>query len=462
MTNIRSFFLFFAALVVLAGCQSMEIAAISQNISDAAKKTFSLNSKQASAEKETVILLPEVLATSVASVDVNKGFDNAIKTAVESDPSVLAARGEYEQRLASTRITASQKEFQVSGTAYGGVEDVTDETAGLALVLNANRLLFDGGQIENQISADELAAKSALNNFRTRAEEKALEALSVWVELERYKELESLINARLSVLDPLISQLEEVAAAGIGDVSQVAAAQRTVSMIRVAQTDVEERLEQSKVNFMNVFGMLPTSTMYNAAKVSKAVPELVNSEIVMGSPALKAQYAAYQAAFSVLKAVEARDSYTVVFESKLQRPLGNSTYDSDESVGLVVRKTLFNGNKLKPEIDKARANAATQLEILKSTYRQGKRLVDNAQQTIISMDRAIQIAKENAENAREEIRYLRKQLVIGQSTLDSVLSAEARLYGAESKEIDFLADRRAAELRILSALGRLSQLFNLK
>ena len=49
----------------------------------------------------------------------------------------------------------------------------------------------------------------------------------------------------------------------------------------------------------------------------------------------------------------------------------------------------------------------------------------------------------------------------GQSTLDSVLSAEARLYDAEAKEIDFIADRHQAELTILTATGQLSGFLNI-
>ena len=56
----------------------------------------------------------------------------------------------------------------------------------------------------------------------------------------------------------------------------------------------------------------------------------------------------------------------------------------------------------------------------------------------------------------DEIIYLKQQLVIGGSTLDSVLSAEARLYEAESKEINFLAEKRKAQLAIVSNLGLLS------
>ena len=78
------------------------------------------------------------------------------------------------------------------------------------------------------------------------------------------------------------------------------------------------------------------------------------------------------------------------------------------------------------------------------------------------MDRAIAIAVENAENSSEEIDFLRKQLIIGQSTLDSVLSAEARLYDAQSKEINFLSDRKKAEITLLATFGLFVELFNLQ
>ena len=41
--------------------------------------------------------------------------------------------------------------------------------------------------------------------------------------------------------------------------------------------------------------------------------------------------------------------------------------------------------------------------------------------------------------------------------MDSVLSAEATLYEAESKEIKFLTEKRKSELLIVSTLGLLSR-----
>ena len=71
------------------------------------------------------------------------------------------------------------------------------------------------------------------------------------------------------------------------------------------------------------------------------------------------------------------------------------------------------------------------------------------------MDLAIKLSRDNSAVTKDEIAYLRQQLIIGGSTLDSVLSAEARLYEAENKETTFIAERRKSELLILSGLGLL-------
>ena len=87
--------------------------------------------------------------------------------------------------------------------------------------------------------------------------------------------------------------------------------------------------------------------------------------------------------------------------------------------------------------------------------REGVRVIESARQNIESMDKAIALARENASLTADEIVYLRQQLIIGGSTLDSVLSAEARLYEAESKEINFIAEKRQSQLVIVTALGLL-------
>jgi outer membrane protein TolC len=450
-----------SSLLIFSGCTSQNIETLIEKPLSFIQPELEGNLEAVTSTSAQAIPLLKLVENAFGEVNVDAGFGKSIKSAVESDPIVIAAKKQYDAELALVEALKSGKDFQVSGAVYSGVEDVSDETAGIAIVLSANRLLFDGGQLDNQISSTELGASAALNGYQATVNDRALNAAKAWVELKRFQALENLITSRLEVLDPLIIQLEKVAAAGVGDVSQVAAAQRTVTLIRVTQTEVSEKLEQARVNFISHFGKLPRDAFYNPEAFSEAIPDSLTQKHILSAPALKAEYAAYQATVAMLNSIEARDNYNIGVEAKLQRPFGGSGYDSDESVGLVFKRILYDGKKLESEIDQAKSQVEAQSNSLNAVYRKGKSIVDGGQKTIESMERAMLLAAQNADNAREEISYLKKQLVIGQSTLDSVLSAEARLYDAESQELNFLANKHMAELTILAALGLLSEVLEI-
>ena len=147
-------------------------------------------------------------------------------------------------------VNKAQKDFQVGTTLYGGIEDVTDNTKGLAVSVNASRLVFDGGKLDLQIASSAFTAESAKMNLAALIDQRASELCRIWLELDKYRTLKRQIDKRLAVLDPLILQLEQVAKAGVGDVSKVTAAQRTVSAIRVEETNIAEGLLRQNWNFL--------------------------------------------------------------------------------------------------------------------------------------------------------------------------------------------------------------------
>ena len=116
---------------------------------------------------------------------------------------------------------------------------------------------------------------------------------------------------------------------------------------------------------------------------------------------------------------------------------------------------------LDAQVKEAEALANASLAKIKATYRKGAISVQVALQNIESMEKAILIARENAQLTSDEIIYLKQQLIIGGSTLDSVLSAEAQLYEAESKEIKFLTEKYKSEAVIASSLGLFSSVLDL-
>ena len=462
-----NYFKFLLVSAFLGGCQAVEFSQLTPKPTsflaqiikpkDSAGKYIQTkaNSEQVEVVSKTESL-GEVLSDTLADKNTGSDFASAMKYALNSDPKIILQRRDVDAKLASIGYTEAQKDFQVTSTIYGGIEDITDNTKGIAVSLNASRLLYDGGLIDAQVDAARYAAEAAKFRLVATINERALRFGTYWIELEKYQTLQKKIDSRLAVLDPLIEQLEKVADAGLGDLSKVTAAQRTVATIRVAETNIAEGLAQAKLDFLNAFGELEFDIAYDVDFVSGLLPSEVNDDLAETAPLLLSLYSDYKASLTKVASIEAKDGFNVGFEARAMRPFAGSAADSDESFGLVARKTLFNSKTIDSEKEEAVSRSAAISEEIRATYREGVRAIRTSQQNIASMDKAIVLARKNAEITAEEIIYLKQQLIIGGSTLDSVLSAEARLYEAEAKEINFLAEKRKSQLTIASALGLLS------
>ena len=461
--NFRFFFYLINIAIVsfsVAGCQYPKISNFKEKAASVINPKKMLtnveNTAQNGSSKNHARPLNEILTGSLADRNGGTTFKAVLSAALDKDPVVISQRRTVKAKLAAINSSQAKKKYQVTSTVYGGIEDITDNTKGIALGLNASRLISDGGKLDAIIAGKNFEAEAAQLNLSATVNERAYSIGVVWLEIEKYKNLKILIDDRIAVLDPLIDQLEQVAKAGIGDVGKVAAAQRTVSGIRVTQTGISEGLAKAQLEYSNAYGYVDKSISYDPQFIRDLLPDTIQDGLAKNSPLLLAMYAKYQASLSRVTAVRADDDFNVGLEARVMRPFAGSGYDSDESVGLVARKTLYNGGMLESDIDEAEAISEATLAEIEAAYRSGTSIIQSAQQSKESMQKAIDLARENAKLTADEIIYLRQQLIIGESSLDSVLSAEARLYEAESQEIKFVTEKHKAELLIASTLGLLA------
>ena len=80
---------------------------------------------------------------------------------MNKDPLVITQRQIKRAKLASIGSSEAKKKYQITSVLYGGIEDITDNTKGVAVGLNAKRLLFDGGVLEAEIAAKSFEAEAA-------------------------------------------------------------------------------------------------------------------------------------------------------------------------------------------------------------------------------------------------------------------------------------------------------------
>ena len=438
----------------LAACEKAGVSFMEGSIP---ASTVNDGSDKISKSKRPTLDVVALIGGPPSKVEFDKGFASAMRQAVEQDPLVKAAKNAVAANKANIRVSESGRDIQLKSTILGGVEDISDEEIGVAAIVTANRMLYDGGMLDAKIDADKFTTKASEQEYMAVRGDRALQLAHAWIELDRYQSLKELIDSRLTVVAPIVDQLERVAVSGAGDVSQVASARRIVSSILVAEAEVSGRYQQASISFINGFGHLPSKVKYDASWVSNLLPDSKPEYLAENSPKLLTKYWNYRAAEASVAATKAKNNFQIGFKVRLQRPFGGSGMNSDESVGIGIEKDFYQGDQLKAQVDRAEAIADAKAAEVSAVFQQGALVISSSRESIDIINKSIALAKYNAKNAREEIDFSRKQLIIGGSTLESVLSAEARLYQAESKEIDFVAERRKAEVTILSLTGFFSQ-----
>ena len=141
---------------LVASCQSTDLMDLTERpLSFIKEGGSSIVSSVFSEERNSSIpvnkSLNELLEGQNVSAEFSSGFKAAITSAINSDPIVISKRKNLKSLASGIDVIKSSKEFQVSGSLYGGVEDITDHSNGAAVVLDANRMLYDGGLIDAQI-----------------------------------------------------------------------------------------------------------------------------------------------------------------------------------------------------------------------------------------------------------------------------------------------------------------------
>ena len=111
--------------------------------------------------------------------------------------------------MAAVDLSEARKSTKLQ-VLFKGIEDITDNTKGIALSLRASKLIFDGGIVDAQIAFKQFEAETEELNLQSTLDKRANMLGETWIELEKYQSLQNQIDKRLAVLDPLIDQLEQV------------------------------------------------------------------------------------------------------------------------------------------------------------------------------------------------------------------------------------------------------------
>lgn len=414
------------------------------------------------------MMIGGLLATPLAAQTLTE----AVQETVKSNPDILSniqerlavdqelrqARAGY---LPSVGINAGIGRERSDNPSTAGSVTLTRREAGISL----NQMLFDGFATPSEVDRQRARANSRANTVKGSAEETALRAVEMYLNVLRRQELVAAARENLKAHERTHDQIKLRSDSGIGRKSDY---EQTVGRLALARTNLqaeETNLKDAEANYQRIVGVMPEQL---------SMPELPESSLPASSdealrialenhPTLKSADADVEATEAQHRAAQSPFYPRLDFElgaTNNQDIDGINGDNNDATAMLRLRYNLFSGGR-----DKARSEQTAYLiNSAKAVRERTRREVIESEQ--LSWNAYI-VAKSQLENlkahvdASEQARdAYREQFNISERTLLDVLDSENEVFVSRTAYLNGKYTVAYAQYRILTGMGKLLETMN--
>ncbi|WP_407315773.1 TolC family outer membrane protein [Pseudomonas sp. nanlin1] len=324
--------------------------------------------------------------------------------------------------------------------------------------LRLRQMLFDGFNTANEKGRTEATVNSRAYYIQGTAQDLALRAVEVYLEVLKRRELVTLaknnLQAHLRVNDQIGLRSER----GVGSTADVDQSRARRALAENNYYTAQVDLSDAEANFYSAVGRMPDELEPPTSIKSELPPSLVEARQSMleNNPYLKSAQADIQAAEKQYEV--AKSPFYPRFDAELATGANNNLSgeqghnNTDWRAGVTMNYNLFRGgaDKARLESDAYKINQA--MDIRNNALRQ---LNENMSLSWNAMNNARQqtpTAREYAETTTRVRAAYQDQFGLGQRTLLDVLDSENELY---------TANRRYAEVRYLEEYSMYRVLANM-
>ena len=365
-----------------------------------------------------------------------------------------AAAGGYYPRL-DLEASWLKEERERPGLSGPISQDLDGDTYGLVL----RQMLFDGFATPAEVGRLDHLSVSAYYRWRQSAEETALEASRAYLDLLRFKELNTLADQNLKAHEATLKQIDERVGAGV---SKGVDKEQAIGRLALARSNLlieRNNLQDVTARFQRVVGSRPAAELKPAPAMTAAVPEgAVGTGALDSAPQLLASLAETDAARRAHEGSKA--GYYPALELQARRDDGNDidgvAGDQETTrVAVVLSYNLFAGGS-----DRARDRQfANQLAAAQSRRDASCREVG---QTVAVAWSDMQTVKEQLASLEQHVQSMtrvreayKQQFQLGQRSLLDLLDTENELFQAQRSLVNGRYDLELAAARVLAPRGQL-------
>lgn len=413
------------------------------------------------------LLASAVLAAAPAAAQT---LPEAVTRAIERFP---------ELRIAAARQRATQEQIgQARGPLYPSIDasigagrETSDNNSTRATGSQASltrreaevtltQLLFDGGQVNNDVRRSEARAAAAGFEHARTAEDVAQRTALAYFEVQRLRALAALAIDNVAAHERTFYQIKLLADSGAGRQADATQALSRLALAQSALLSARAQARQAEVALQHLVGIEP-GALSAAAPLADKLPRTLAAALERGAathPGILAAQRSVDAALAERESVRGRLGPRLTLEAGAthQRNLdGLRGLNADQFAMLRLRYNLFRGGADEARIREAEARVdetTAQLALAQEEVARDLRGIWSS----LELDRArLPELEAHARATLGVVEAYRAQFRIGQRTLLDVLNAESERFNARGSAVSAAFAIAGGEIRLLGATGAL-------
>jgi adhesin transport system outer membrane protein len=393
-----------------------------------------------------------------STVDTHPELQSNINSRLAADEDVKVARGAYLPSVDFVGGYGREKSDTPTTRAQGGhhKELLTYTTSELRL----RQMLFDGSSATREISRTLAVSTSRAFYVQGVAQDLALRAVEVYLEVLKRRELVDLaknnLQAHLRVNDQIGLRTER----GIGSTADADQSRARRALAENNYQTAMVDLADAEANFFSATGRNPDELDAPATIRGELPPEITDARqsMIDNNPYLKSAQADVQAAEQQYEGAKSQFYPRVDAEVAVganDNISGEEGHANDWRAGVAVSYNLFRGgsDKARLQADAHRINQA--MDIRNNALRSLNENMSLAWNAMLNARQQTPSAREYAETTTRVRAAYQNQFGLGQRTLLDLLDSENELYNANRRYTEVRYTEEYSMYRVLANMGML-------
>ncbi len=348
------------------------------------------------------------------------------------------------------------KNRSTASVGDGDVELLRRETT-----LSLRQMLFDGFLTDNELNRQSARLESGNHRLREIAEEKALEATRVYVEVIKRQELLNQANETLYNHVKVYEQIRRRSESGLGTLASIQQAEGRLALAEVNVLSAENNLLDAKTTYQRITGVMPPETLESPALELKTLPDSSDKAVqraLANHPTLKLAESDVMAANAQYESAKSLMYPKLNFE--VDRTWNNNIDgvegDNEDLTAMFrVRYNLYNGGGDKARIRQTHHQINEAKDIRVAAQRQAVEGVELSWNAYQILGRQLKFLEQHTISSQETRDSYLKQFNIGQRSLLDLLDTENEVFSSKNAYITAKYDYLVAQYRLLNGMGEM-------